>query len=171
MKVDGRIFAATVVCLVVGLAAVRAAAGENRSPSTAPGEQCVECHSKTTPNVVNDWKLSKHSAAGIGCEASHGSEHSTAQDASKAKIPTPETCGQCHADRVEQFKKGKHAIAWAAMEAMPTIHYQPMAMTEGMGGCGGCHKIGETTLVCIRPLPPRRSYAPGTREGNTRWQN
>jgi hypothetical protein len=30
------------------------------------------------------------------------------------------TCGQCHADRLEQFKKGKHPLAWAAMEAMPT---------------------------------------------------
>src|SRR5438477_1507160 len=29
-----------------------------------------------------------------------------------------------------------------AMEAMPTIHYQPMAMTEGMKGCGSCHKLG-----------------------------
>jgi len=28
------------------------------------------------------------------------------------------------------------------MDAMPTIHYQPMAMTEGMNGCGGCHKSG-----------------------------
>lgn len=40
------------------------------------------------------------------------------------------------------FKKGKHALAWAATEAIPTIHYQPMVRTEGMKGCGGCHKIG-----------------------------
>jgi len=106
------------------------------------GGKCEACHAKVTPNVVNDWKLSKHAGMGIGCEACHGIDHTTAEDAAKAKIPTPETCGQCHADRVEQFKKGKHAIAWAAMEAMPTIHYQPMAMTEGMKGCGGCHKIG-----------------------------
>ena len=33
-------------------------------------------------------------------------------------------------------------MAWAAMEAMPTIHWQPMALTEGMKGCGSCHKIG-----------------------------
>lgn len=33
-------------------------------------------------------------------------------------------------------------MAWAAMEAMPTIHYQPMAQTEGMKGCGSCHKLG-----------------------------
>ena len=79
---------------------------------------------------------------GIGCDSCHGSEHLTAEDVAKAKLPTAETCGQCQADRLEQFKKGKHALAWAAMEAMPTIHYQPMAMTEGMKGCGGCHKIG-----------------------------
>ncbi len=28
------------------------------------------------------------------------------------------------------------------MEAMPTIHYQPMAQTEGMKGCGSCHRLG-----------------------------
>jgi hydroxylamine dehydrogenase len=118
--------------------------GPARTPSAeaSVGEKCVECHSKTTPNVVSDWKLSKHSGVGVGCEACHGSEHISADDAVKAKIPTADTCGQCHADRLEQFKKGKHAVAWAAMEAMPTIHYQPMAMTEGMKGCGGCHKIG-----------------------------
>jgi hypothetical protein len=27
---------------------------------------------------------------------------------------------------LEQFKKGKHALAWAAMEAMATIHYLDM---------------------------------------------
>jgi hypothetical protein len=61
---------------------------------------------------------------------------------SKVKIPTPELCGECHGDRGEQFKAGKHALAWAAMKAMPTAHHQPMALMEGMKGCGGCHKIG-----------------------------
>jgi hypothetical protein len=43
---------------------------------------------------------------------------------------------------VAQFKSGKHAAAWAAMKALPTAHWQPMALMEGMKGCGGCHKIG-----------------------------
>jgi hydroxylamine dehydrogenase len=106
------------------------------------GAQCVDCHSKVTPNVVSDWKQSRHHEAGIECDTCHGSDHLTAADAAKAKIPTPETCGQCHETQVAQFKKGKHAMAWAAMEAMPTIHWQPMALTEGMKGCGSCHKIG-----------------------------
>ncbi len=28
------------------------------------------------------------------------------------------------------------------MKAMPTAHWQPMALMEGMKGCGGCHKLG-----------------------------
>ena len=60
----------------------------------------------------------------------------------KAKIPTTDTCAACHPKQVAQYKRGKHALAWLAMDAMPTIHWQPMAMTEGMKGCGGCHKIG-----------------------------
>ncbi len=58
----------------------------------------------------------------------------------------------CHKERVEQFKSGKHAFAWAAMNAMPTTHWQPMALTEGMKGCGGCHKIGLKTDEEIKRL-------------------
>ena len=28
------------------------------------------------------------------------------------------------------------------MKAMPTAHAQPVALMEGMKGCGGCHKVG-----------------------------
>jgi len=64
----------------------------------------------------------------------------------------PDTCGTCHAQRLEEYKKGKHAIAWAVMEEMPTIHAQPMAMTEGQKGCGGCHKIGLKTEEEVKAL-------------------
>jgi hypothetical protein len=78
----------------------------------------------------------------VGCVVCHGNQHTSASDVAKVKIPTPDTCADCHSDQVAQFKKGKHAMAWAAMKAMPTIHWQPMAMVEGEKGCGGCHTIG-----------------------------
>jgi hydroxylamine dehydrogenase len=121
------------------------------APQTA-ASQCVECHSKITPNIVSDWKLSKHSQAEISCVACHGDQHQSADDVSKAKIPTPETCAQCHETQVEQYERGKHSKAWAAMMAMPTIHWQPMAMIEGQKGCGGCHKIGEKPVEEITRL-------------------
>lgn len=106
------------------------------------GDACVNCHTKQSPNIVADWRQSRHQEAGVTCETCHGSAHTSASDADKAKIPTPDTCAQCHEQQVAQFNKGKHSMAWAAMEAMPTIHYQPMAQTEGMKGCGSCHKLG-----------------------------
>lgn len=105
-------------------------------------QNCTECHSSLTPNVVSDWQLSKHAENGIDCSVCHGADHNNKTDYAKAKLPTPETCATCHDNQVEQYNKGKHALAWAAMNAMPTAHMQPMAMMEGQKGCGGCHKIG-----------------------------
>ncbi len=108
----------------------------------AAAQNCINCHKETTPNIVSDWQLSKHSQNDVDCSTCHGDGHQDSYDVAKAKIPTPETCAECHEDQVSQFKKGKHAFAWAAMKAMPTSHWLPMAMTEGMKGCGGCHKVG-----------------------------
>jgi hydroxylamine dehydrogenase len=113
---------------------------------------CVECHKKTTPNIVLDWQLSKHSQKDVGCATCHGEEHNSAATVEKAKIPTPDTCALCHEEKVAQFKKGKHAAAWAAVKAMPTIHAQPVAMIDGMKGCGGCHKIGLKTEIEIKDI-------------------
>jgi hydroxylamine dehydrogenase len=118
----------------------------------AAAATCVECHSNATPGIVTDWKLSKHGAIGLDCATCHGKEHNSADDVTKAAIPKPETCAPCHAERVKQYKAGKHALAWAAMEAMPTIHWQPMIMIEGMKGCGGCHKIGVKTEADIQTI-------------------
>lgn len=120
--------------------------------SGALAQECVECHIKVTPNIVSDWQLSKHSQNDVDCSICHGDQHKSAEDVAKVEIPTPETCATCHEDRVQQFKGGKHAFAWAAMKAMPTAHWQPMALMEGMKGCGGCHKIGLKTEAEISDL-------------------
>lgn len=129
---------------------------------TATPAQCIDCHNKVTPNIVSDWKLSKHSGAEISCVACHGDQHTSASDTAKARVPTPETCAQCHETQVTQFKKGKHALAWASMKAMPTIHWQPMAMTEGEKGCGGCHKLGDKSTAELAEL---RKNSSGTEFG------
>ena len=103
---------------------------------------CVECHKKKQPNIVIDWELSKHSQVDVDCATCHGEAHQTETDFAHVKIPTPETCAECHDTQVEQFSKGKHALAWTVMKAMPTIHHQPSALIDGMKGCGVCHKIG-----------------------------
>ena len=113
---------------------------------------CVDCHKTVTPSIVSDWKISKHSGQNVDCAVCHGDQHKTAQDVSKVKIPTPETCASCHEKQVSQFKRGKHSCAWAAQWAMPTAHWQPMALMEGKKGCGGCHKLGLKTDEEIKGL-------------------
>jgi hypothetical protein len=122
------------------VAALLLAASSAQQPSTA--DKCVACHETRSPGVVADWKLSRHAQVAVSCDTCHGSAHQTETDFAQAKLPTPDTCNQCHSTQVDQFKKGKHAAAWAAMKAMPTFHKQPMAAMEGLKGCGGCHKLG-----------------------------
>ncbi len=145
--------AAVVLLVVMEVPAV--ASGQQPAPPTA--QQCVECHLKNSPQLVADWRASKHFEAGIGCETCHPAEHIA--DADKGVLvnrsnvlPTPELCAQCHVDRVDQFKKGKHAMAWTVMKAMPTAHMLPATLSDGMKGCGGCHKIGIKTDAEIREL-------------------
>jgi len=115
-------------------------------------ETCIECHQKKQSQVVNDWKLSKHSQNEVDCAVCHGENHTGADDAAYARIPTPDVCADCHSKQVEQFSKGKHALAWTAMKAMPTIHHQPSALIDGQKGCGGCHKIGLKSEADINAL-------------------
>lgn len=120
--------------------------------SYAFAQNCIDCHKKVTPQIVKDWQLSKHSQNDVSCSTCHGEEHKTAADYAKAELPTINTCNNCHEKQVAQFKKGKHALAWAAMKAMPTFHMQPMALTEGKKGCGSCHKLGIKSEKEIKKL-------------------
>jgi len=115
-------------------------------------QDCIQCHKNVTPNIVTDWQLSQHSLNSIDCSVCHGDGHTGPYDTEKVQIPTPDTCANCHEEKVEQFKKGKHAAAWAAMNAMPTTHMAPMALIEGMKGCGACHKIGLKSEEEIKKL-------------------
>ncbi|RMG68025.1 MAG: cytochrome C, partial [Bacteroidetes bacterium] len=113
---------------------------------------CVSCHKEKTPQIVKDWEASAHHGNDVSCAACHGEEHQTAEDVGKVGLAGPEVCAQCHEEQVDRFKQGKHALAWAAMKAMPTFHWQPMALTEGLKGCGGCHKQGLKSEEEMRKL-------------------
>lgn len=120
--------------------------------SNASAQICIDCHKKVTPRVVSDWQISKHSQNGIECPSCHGDKHTSSQNVAEARLPTPDTCGKCHDKQVRQYKSGKHALAWSAMKAMPTIHWQPMGLIEGLKGCGGCHKIGMKSEAEMKEL-------------------
>jgi len=116
--------------------------GRSTSTSSQSDTPCATCHEKETPQAYRDWKASKHGEALLDCSICHGTAHQSATDVAKAQLPTPETCATCHEDRVKQYQDGKHALAWIAMNAMPTTAAQPREIMEGKKGCGGCHRVG-----------------------------
>ncbi|MCB9913994.1 MAG: cytochrome c3 family protein [Planctomycetes bacterium] len=115
-------------------------------------DACVDCHAGLTPGIVQDWSTSLHAQKDVGCADCHGDEHTSELDVERVLTVTAATCKNCHEDRYQEFARGKHAFAWAAMKAMPTTHYKPMALIDGMKGCGACHKIGLKSTEEIRRL-------------------
>ena len=142
-------------CLVAAALSLPAVAVEFAA-AAAPeeGSPCIGCHQKVTPGIVRDFKASLH-AKTLYCTSCHGSSHRTGEDVAAAKLPTAKTCGGCHRERFQQFSAGKHALAWEAMEAMPSTGLQPHAFIFGLKGCGGCHKIGLRQEVAT---PGERRY-------------
>ncbi|MBI4686638.1 MAG: cytochrome C [Nitrospirae bacterium] len=112
---------------------------------------CVSCHMKHTPGIVSQFHDSAMGKKGMDCADCHGTTHKGMDDVKKAKMPTAETCGTCHQEKLEQFKKGKHNLAWFAMKSQHAWHGQPGSIVkQGYRGCSGCHKMGEKGLVGIR---------------------
>jgi cytochrome c553 len=111
--------------------------------AAAPKSDCIECHKKVTPGVVQQHLEGKMGKKGVDCSACHGSEHKKMDDAGLAKMPTPETCAKCHSTQTSQFKAGKHNLAWVASSSMPMMGHQSKAVAgDGYKGCSSCHKIG-----------------------------
>jgi hypothetical protein len=74
-------------------------------------KNCITSHRTLALGIVVQWEKSKHKEAKVGCDICHGSDHSSAIDVGLAKIPTPETWGNCHPHQCDGYKAGKHVSA------------------------------------------------------------
>jgi hydroxylamine dehydrogenase len=121
------------------------------STKAAGESECITCHRDENPGLVDQWLSGKMSNAGLDCATCHGGNHVDENDVDEAIIPTPDTCASCHKTQVDQFRAGKHSLAWAAIEAMPAWSHLPDAIqsVDGYKSCSGCHKIGERSHEVI----------------------
>lgn len=105
-------------------------------------EKCIECHTKVSPGMVADWRVSEHSRNDVTCSTCHGEEHTSAADYRKAKLPDEHVCAECHEKQFNEFASGKHNFGWTSLNAIPATHAAPDELIEGGRGCGGCHNMG-----------------------------
>jgi ribosomal protein L31 len=109
------------------------------------GKACLECHSGSTPGIVEQWRVSAHSKKGVDCYSCHrANERDPATfdhyGQKIAVIVTPNYCGRCHAGEVKQFEQSHHA---AAANFIGSLDNMLGEIVEGgpaaNNGCRQCH--------------------------------
>jgi len=170
------------VIIVLGLGLILMAINQAAQPATTEGRvnaleqsenECVVCHERTTPGIVEQYGHSTMAAAEVACEDCHeveadypgAVEHEGSYVLSN---PTTAMCEKCHAQEVAQYNQSRHAlpayVAYAGSkelseehlamyEAIPEGNYAPdksrnaIAELEGVDlrrfTCEGCHNIGK----------------------------
>ncbi|MBN2548481.1 MAG: hypothetical protein JXB15_04965, partial [Anaerolineales bacterium] len=174
------IFGVTIALVVLGAALIVLAIGRAGAPATPERvnalvnseNECVVCHQKTTPGIVEQYGVSTMAAAEVTCQQCHQvkADYPEAIEHEGVYIlasPTTTMCATCHANEVAQYNQSRHALpAYVAVlgskelspehlmmyEAIPEGSYAPdksrnaIAEMEGPNmtrfTCEACHNIG-----------------------------
>jgi len=80
----------------------------------ASSRECIECHQKTTPGIIDHWKGSTHARKAVGCVECHQAETGDADAFDHyghtiATIITPRDCKRCHETEYQEFSASPHA--------------------------------------------------------------
>ncbi len=144
-------------------------------PSVSSGalNSCVSCHQDAAfyaqyPKLYEyyqKWLVSPHERAGVTCDKCHGGDASAAsiEKAHAAVLPMndehstlyyqnqPDTCGQCHGDKREQFVQSKHYAALMDQRTAPTcttchpaMSRRPEMRSIVLNACSTCHAEGNS---------------------------
>lgn len=135
-----------VVVVILGLALIAMAI--TRSGTTEVAEEvdvlanstdeCVVCHRKTTPGIVEQYGHSTMAAADVACQACHeveagypgAVEH---EDTFVLRSPTTAMCKDCHTAEVAQFNASRHALpAYVAYAGSKELSPEHLAMYEAI---------------------------------------
>ena len=135
---------------------------------------CVDCHAKNSPGIVDHWKGSTHARKGVGCVECHQAEAGDADGydhygAHIATVVTPRDCARCHVKESEEFARSHHAKGGNILASLDNIlaetaegarmTFDPHSPTPGRAlvpvegfasanlGCRQCHgaKVGLKT--------------------------
>ena len=115
-------------------------------PQVSPeGQACLDCHSTSTPGIVEQWRESAHAKKNVDCYSCHRANEKDPATFEHyghriAVIVTPNYCGRCHGKETEQFEKSRHAQAAQFIGSLDNMLGE---VVEGgpaaANGCRQCH--------------------------------
>jgi hydroxylamine dehydrogenase len=170
-----------VVIIVLGLILIIQTIGSSSTPAPVERanaldgsrDECVICHSRTTPGIIEQYGHSSMAAAEVSCRNCHqvsvdypgAIEH---EGVYVLNLPTPAMCAKCHSQEVAQFNQSRHAlpayVAYAGTadlnsqlravyEAIPEGGFAPDKMRNSLYAlegpaitrfaCEACHNVGK----------------------------
>ena len=112
---------------------------------SAEAQACLDCHSSSTPGIVEQWRESAHAKKNVDCYSCHRANEKDPATFDHyghriAVIVTPNYCGRCHTKEVEQFEKSHHAQATQFIGSLDNMLGE---VVEGgpaaVNGCRQCH--------------------------------
>jgi hypothetical protein len=161
----------TLIIMAIGSAGTPAA-GEEVNALANSNDECVVCHERTTPGIIQQYGHSTMAAAEVACQNCHevnqdypGSvEH---EGTYVLRSPTTAMCAKCHQVEVAQYNQSRHGLpAYVAFAGSEDLSPEHLAMYEAIpeGGfspdksrnaiaelegpemtkftCEGCHDVG-----------------------------
>ena len=174
------IYGLVVVVVVIGVTLIIMAIGSAGTPTAGEevnalansNDECVVCHERTTPGIIQQYGHSTMAAAEVACQNCHevnqdypGSvEH---EGTYVLRSPTTAMCAKCHQAEVAQYNQSRHGLpAYVAFAGSEDLSPEHLAMYEAIpeGGfspdksrnaiaelegpemtkftCEGCHDVG-----------------------------
>jgi hydroxylamine dehydrogenase len=163
----------SLVIMSINQASRPVAADERVNALAQSKDECVVCHERTTPGIIEQYGHSSMASAEVSCQDCHevdadypgASEH---EGIHVLSTPTTAMCGKCHEQEVAQYNQSRHALpAYVAYAGSKDLSEEHLAMYEAIpeGGfspdksrnaiaelegpdmrrftCEGCHNIGK----------------------------
>ena len=133
----GVIVVAALILVILAISSGSEPAGDQKVDALARSDnECVVCHRKTTPGIVEQYGHSTMAAAEVECEDCHqvAVDYPGAEEHEGAYIlasPTTAMCEDCHQAEVAQYNASRHAIpAYVAFAGAQELDEGLLAMYQ-----------------------------------------
>ncbi len=132
----------------------------------ASSKDCVDCHTKISPGIIQHWEGSTHARKGVACVECHQAKQGDVDGFNHhghfiATIVTPRECASCHPAEAKEFAQSHHAKGGNILASLDNFlaetvegsrqPFNPHSPTPGMDvkkvngmasantGCQQCH--------------------------------
>jgi len=108
----------------------------------AAKDPCLKCHEEKTPGIVDYWKSSAHSGAGVTCVKCHGSDEKANHD--RKSMVLADVCGSCHGEELREHQSSRHSMG---MKTGQGCTRNLPESRDKMRTCDHCHEKGSSRPI------------------------